>query len=543
MKYLSLCDGIGAAHEASKELEWTCVGASEIAAFPSAVVRERHPQIRELGDMTKHENWNIEHPDLICGGTPCQSFSVAGLRGGLADPRGNLALVFLSIVDRHRPKWVVWENVPGVYSATSHNAPDPDPPGLPLDVVRDQDVVEPDAYDADEDHAFACFLAGLQELGYGVQYRTFDAQYFGVAQRRNRVFVVGYLGDWRPATAVLLEPAGMSGNPPPSRAKGQVAAGTLGGSSQSGGFRTTDLDNHGAYIPETANPLTARMHKGVNTTMDEGQTMVPVAFKMRGGGNGTGERGGAVGTQGGVGYLGQEECAFTLSTTEDQHVAVPMAIHENQRGEITLNETSGSQGSGGGKPGQGYPAAIVPDAFAFKPAHFTRDKDGAPADIAPPLSCEADKGDQDAVVCVPYNVHSANSTAMTGQGNADAAIPTEVSRSLDTAGFSPNQGGTVVQVRMAVRRLTTVECSRLQGFPDTYCHIEGKTRRKIDPDEAAYLMGHGLNCDEVEGRWYTRVAADGPIYKALGNSWAVPNMRWIFRRIQKVDDILKRLAA
>ena len=107
MKYLSLCDGIGAAHEASKELAWTCVGASEIAAFPSAVVRERHPEIRELGDMTKHENWNIEHPDLICGGTPCQSFSITGLRKGMSDPRGNLALVFLQLIDQIRPTWVV----------------------------------------------------------------------------------------------------------------------------------------------------------------------------------------------------------------------------------------------------------------------------------------------------------------------------------------------------------------------------------------------------------------------------------------------------
>lgn len=495
MKYLSLCDGIGAAHEASKELKWTCVGASEIAPFPIAVVKERHPEVKHLGDMTKHENWNIEQPDLICGGTPCQSFSVAGLRGGLADPRGNLALVFLGIVDRHRPRWVVWENVPGVYSATSHEAPDPDQPGLPLDVVRDQDVVESDSYDADEDHAFACFLAGLQELGYGVQYRTFDAQYFGVAQRRNRVFVVGYLGDWRPATAVLLEPQNMSGNPPPSRRKGEGPAGTLaGGARERGGHSLDDIPlvgnpllarhnvTHGdvdTLVPEVANPLTARMHKGVNTTMDEGQTMVPVAWKMRGGGNGTGERGGAVGTQGGVGYLGQDECAFTLSTTEDQMVAVPYNIHAANSNAMVgpgdadaaiPTEVSRSLDTAGFAPNQGGTVVAVP--FAFKPAHFTRDKDGAPADIAPPLSCEADKGDQEAVVCQ----------------------------------------------QMAVRRLTPRECERLQGFPDDYTMIHWRGK-------------HAEWCP------------DGPRYKALGNSWAVPNVRWIFRRIQKVDDILKRLAA
>lgn len=225
--YLSVCDGIGAAHEAFKPQGWRCVGASEIEPFPIAVVKARHPEVPHLGDMTKYHEWNIEHPNLICGGTPCQAFSVAGLRAGLADPRGNLALVFLGLVDRFRPEWVVWENVPGVYSATSHEAPDPGLPDLDGDNGPIDGETFVDTYDADEDHAFACFLAGLQELGYGAFGRTLDAQYAGVAQRRRRVFVVGYLGDWRPAAAVLFEPHSLSGDPAPSRRAGKGTSASI----------------------------------------------------------------------------------------------------------------------------------------------------------------------------------------------------------------------------------------------------------------------------------------------------------------------------
>jgi site-specific DNA-cytosine methylase len=124
--------------------------------------------------------------DLLVGGTPCQSFSVAGLRGGLDDERGNLALEYLRLADRLRPRWLVWENVPGVLSSNGG---------------RD----------------FGSILGGMVELGYGVAYRVLDAQFFGVAQRRRRVFVVGYAGDWRRAAAVLFERHSLSGHPSPRR--------------------------------------------------------------------------------------------------------------------------------------------------------------------------------------------------------------------------------------------------------------------------------------------------------------------------------------
>jgi DNA (cytosine-5)-methyltransferase 1 len=240
MKYGSVCSGIEAASVAWHDLGWEPQWFSEIEQFPSEVLKHRFPAVPNLGDMTTINQNPIadERPiDLLVGGTPCQSFSVAGLRKGLADPRGNLMLTFLSIADKFRPKWVVWENVPGVLS--SNGGKD-----------------------------FGTFLGALGELGYGFAYRVLDAQHFGVAQRRRRVFVVGYLGDWRVAAAVLFERESLQGNTKPSRKKreevasnaegsvreagswwdgGQVA-GTLTKQNANGAQRMPDKDNFGAVL-------------------------------------------------------------------------------------------------------------------------------------------------------------------------------------------------------------------------------------------------------------------------------------------------------
>ena len=182
MRYLSVCSGIESATVAWHGLGWQPVGFSEIEPFPSAVLAHHYPTVPNYGDMTKHETWPITPGtvDLLVGGTPCQSFSVAGLRQGLADPRGNLTLVYLAMVARLRPKWVVWENVPGVLS--------------------------------DRSGAFGACLGGLGQLGYGWAYRILDAQHFGVPQRRRRVFVVGHSGGaWQRAAAVLFEPESLQG--------------------------------------------------------------------------------------------------------------------------------------------------------------------------------------------------------------------------------------------------------------------------------------------------------------------------------------------
>lgn len=191
MRYLSVCSGIEAASVAWKELGWEVVGFSEIEPFPCAVLEHRFPDVKNYGDMTKYKEWKINGAvDLLVGGTPCQSFSVAGLRQGLADPRGNLMLTFGAMASHFQARWIVWENVPGVLSSNGG---------------RD----------------FGSFLGMLAELGYGFAYRVLDAQFFGVPQRRRRVFVVGHLGDWTGPAKVLFDEESLSGNPPPRRDEGQ----------------------------------------------------------------------------------------------------------------------------------------------------------------------------------------------------------------------------------------------------------------------------------------------------------------------------------
>ncbi len=166
--------------------------------------------------MTKFNEWPDFSIDLLCGGTPCQAFSVAGLRAGLSDPRGNLTLTFLAVAAKYRPRWIVWENVPGVLS--------------------------------DRTNAFGQFLAGLGQLGYGWAYRVLDAQFCGVPQRRRRVFVVGHLGDWRRASAVLFERESVRGDSPPSRKSRQEVTGTLSSRASAGGGLGTGFDLAGGVI-------------------------------------------------------------------------------------------------------------------------------------------------------------------------------------------------------------------------------------------------------------------------------------------------------
>ena len=230
---MTVCSGIGAPERAAPWIDWRY--QSEVEKFPSAVLAERFPGAVNLGDMTKFKEWPDATVDVLCGGTPCQSFSVAGLRKGLADPRGNLALTYLAIAARYRPRWLVWENVPGVLSALSHAAPDPCPPEIDLDgddgPEDGAEVVVTDEYRSVEDHALWCFMAGAAELGYHGGFVTLDVQHVqtpsferAIPQRRERVFFVGYLGDWRRAAAVLFEPESMSGHPPPRREEGKGVA-------------------------------------------------------------------------------------------------------------------------------------------------------------------------------------------------------------------------------------------------------------------------------------------------------------------------------
>ena len=196
MNYLSVCSGIEAASVAWHPLGWTPIGFSEIEPFPSAVLAHHFPTVKNFGDMTKYDQWDIKRGsvNLLVGGTPCQSFSVAGLRQGLKDPRGSLMLTFLGIAEHFGPKWIVWENVPGVLSSN-----------------RGKD--------------FGSFLGALGELGYGFAYRVIDAQWVrtyghprAVPQRRRRVFVVGCFGNAIRAAKVLFESESLPRYSAPRRA-------------------------------------------------------------------------------------------------------------------------------------------------------------------------------------------------------------------------------------------------------------------------------------------------------------------------------------
>lgn len=193
MRYLDVCAGISASTVAWKPLGWTAAAYSEIEATPRAILAHHYPDTPLHGDFTTIKGDEYGPVDLLVGGTPCQSFSIAGLRGGLDDRRGNLALEYARLASRARPRWLVWENVRGVLSS-------------------------------DSGRAFGSIIGALADLGYGLAYRVLDAQYFGVPQRRPRVMLVGYLGDWRRASAVLSEREGMSGHSAPRRPVGKAGA-------------------------------------------------------------------------------------------------------------------------------------------------------------------------------------------------------------------------------------------------------------------------------------------------------------------------------
>jgi DNA (cytosine-5)-methyltransferase 1 len=428
MRFLSVCSGIEAASVAWNPLGWEAVAFSEIEPFPCALLKHHYPRVPNLGDMTKFAEWPDLAIDLLCGGTPCQSFSIAGLRKGLADPRGNLMLTFGAIAARHRPRWLVWENVPGVLSSNGG---------------RD----------------FGSFLGMLGQLGYGFAYRVLDAQYFGVAQRRRRVFVVGCLGDWRSAAAVLFERHSLQGHPAPSRETGEKVAGTL---ERSAG--DWSRDEPGASVVTHA--LTGEGFDASEDGTGRGTPLVPVAFAASDYQSGT---------------FDQVQQAAPLTTSADRTRAAPI--------------------------------------LAFSAKDHGAD---AQEDIAPTLRAGGHANSHANAGVMP---------AIAFQSSQSGVREVEAHATLDANNGSRRHNG-VVQA-MQVRRLTPRECERLQGFPDDYTLIPlpmtARKQRKGEPD-TAYA--------DYLARREMRHAADGPRYKALGNSWAVPNVRWIGRRINNVQALI-----
>jgi DNA (cytosine-5)-methyltransferase 1 len=425
MRFGSVCSGVEAASVAWEPLGWKAQWFSEIEKFPSQVLNHHYPDVPNYGDMTKFKEWNADTIDLLVGGTPCQSFSVAGLRKGLDDPRGNLMLTYLAMADKFKPQWLVWENVPGVLSSNKG---------------RD----------------FGTFLSALGKIGYGFSWRILDAQYFGVAQRRRRVFVVGYLGDWKRAAKVLFEPESLSGNPAPSREAGQKVAPTV---------------TQGAPFSRTGNERV------------ECEAIVPVVA-------------GSLDTQCGGGKLTHQSAINGHLIIEDGALH-PVAFSSNMS--VPDCQTDGTTptvkvgGHGGGNP----------PAVAIQNATRGASQNGLGITTDGPMYT-LDVGSQHGVAFAihPHSIGRKPNAGPQGRDHLDA----EQAYTHDARGVAQ-----VVAKGHQVRRLTPTECERLQGFPDNYTQIPWRNKT---PE----------NCP------------DGPRYKAMGNSMAVPVMRWIGERIQKQDN-------
>jgi DNA (cytosine-5)-methyltransferase 1 len=383
VNYLSVCSGIEAATVAWHDMGWKPIGFSEIEKFPSQLLQHHYPNVTNYGDMTKFKEWNINEPvNLLVGGTPCQSFSIAGLRKGLEDPRGNLMLTYLGIADHFKPKWLLWENVPGVLSSNGG-----------------------------ED--FACLLKGMAELGYGFAYRVLDAQHFGVPQRRKRVFVVGCLGDWRSAAKVLFESESLQRDITPSREERK----------ETSSFTTSSFGNYS---------------EGVGTIRANGGDI--------GGGSET---------------LYIPNVANCLQTTSNDYSRadgfnmIAMGIYNDISDTVTAKFAKGAellqQGAKNGGNCIFHATILEPNTYAVD----------------------------------TYN----------------GTIQGDITATMTTTGGGVASGPSVVQ-QMRVRRLTPMECERLQGFPDNYTN--------------------------------THTSSDTTRYKALGNSMAVPVMKWIGQRINEL---------
>lgn len=458
MKYLSVCSGIEAASVAWQPLGWTPVGFSEVEPFPCSVLNHHYPDVPNFGDLTKWKDWDVPKFDVLCGGTPCQGFSVAGKRGGMDDPRSQLAWDFLGIAAKHRPRWVFWENVPGVLSSWSDETP-----------ADDRRAGERWWQTSD----FDAFLSALHECGYGVGWSVMDAQYFGVAQRRNRVFVVGYLGDWRPATAVLLDRESLSGNPAPSRQTGQGTASTLSERTKGGGGLGTDFDLDGGLIATPLLEVGARTNGDAHSGHRDEHGLVAVPLPDVVGALNDGAHNGG-------------------GSTDKTHTVV----ESSQLPEVAycLQQRDHKGSDSDTKEGHLIPTRCIFD----EPSVFDPNQITSKANRSVPK---------------PGTAHTLPATpnspiAFNLRGREGGAQP-EVT---DVASMRAGDGGLSRSyiVDMAVRRLTPRECERLQGFPDDYTLVDHRGKP----------------------------AADGPRYKALGNSWAVPNVRWIGERMAMVEELL-----
>ena len=495
MKYVSIFSGIEAATVAWHPLGWEPLAFSEIDPFPSAVLQHHYPDIPNLGDITKTD-WSpyVGAADIVVGGSPCQSFSVAGKREGLAGASG-LMFEYIRAVRVLRPRWFVWENVPG-------------------------------AFTSERGGAYRQLLSEMDALGYGLAWRVLDAQFFGVAQRRERVFLVGSLGTMRCAE-VLFERESLSWDHQSSREKRKAlteeAARRVGtadhdsgclnpGETQSrrvyptsGVYPTLSTreksgqSQESVFLCQTAHSQSTELGVGesdvMNTLDTTNNTAVaaldfkvkPVAFLYSQGAKAR--------------SLGISEISPTLKT--DHNPAVAFA--QNQRDEVRELEVAGALAA---QPG------IKQQTYICRADGQTNAMEGE--NLAPTLTSHAKK---DPPLIYPVD-ESEEMKPVTLQirggkpgGGKGALTQRDMSATLSTHNTRTLITGDNEERGLTVRRLTPRECERLQGFPDDYTDIPYRNKEH---------------------------APDGARYKALGNSMAVPVMRWIGERIHMVEEANKQ---
>lgn len=482
MNYLSVCSGVEAATVAWHDLGFKPVAFSEIEKFPSEVLKHHYPSVPNVGDMTKYKEWNLnESINLLVGGTPCQSFSVAGLRKGLEDPRGNLALTYVGILDKFRPKWCVWENVPGVLSSSGG---------------RD----------------FGSFLGALVELGYGFSYRVLDAQHFGVPQRRRRVFVVGCLGDWESPAKVLFESESLRRDTKKSTSKRKSApaftSSSFGGYGEGvGTLRAAggDLGGGSETLIANAVPTKVRHDPTIDTlicTPDGKHTTGSLlARDYKGIGNQD--------LQDGRGLIVYETHPADSRVKEMGEVCQTVTSRWGTGGgnvPIALQDVSGRDKKQNGKGWNDDGVSYTLDAAATQGIAYSLREDAKANNFS---ATELQVTPALQALRPSVQSHHAQTFVAQAVDVYNQCIDGDVAATLTQACGGTNTSGPKVMQQMAVRRLTPIECERLQGFPDDYTNIPWRGKEE---------------------------SPDGPRYKAMGNSMAVPVMRWIGKRIMEVEN-------
>lgn len=551
--YGSVCSGIDAATVAWHPLGWRARWLSEVEPFPCSLLTYHYPSVPNLGDMTTIADkvpYMDYIPDVLTGGTPCQAFSVAGARRGLADERGNLTLTFVELanaLDKRREELglpstvIVWENVPGVLSSKDNAF------GCFLGGIAGEDMpLEPPGprpaggksnrswgWSKKEQSHYPKWSNAGAVLGpeRAVAWRILDAQYFGVAQRRRRVWVVASARDGFDPCSVLFESEGVRRDSAPSREARQASTGVI-----AEGIAGTLGANHGNVKAEHAwtGQLQVEVFGGNDTS---GPIDVAAALNANRGCHNPGdfEAGNLIAcVDVHPALCNGGKSAGSLNQQDAENGAAIVAFP---------TELSGTQAA---SAKDRAPALSVKHTMSVafdttqctSPSNYSNPKFGDPCH---PLAAGAHPPAIASLTRARHSeCHGISSDAIdrSGEGDGTAGQRSGLGISEEISPALRARSNNSCHVGMQVRRPTPTECERLQGFPDNYtADIPSKPVPASGQAKARKRMIDGdPQFTEIDGVIWKANHADGPRYKALGNSWAVPCAAWIGRRIEQELD-------